>query len=136
MAKYVVAVQCNIVKERCSGYQCEREFTQRIGAFAPYADTPDVRFLSMTCGGCCGKATQRKLTNLVRQSNKREGFERNDIVVHLSSCVCKESYHGPVCPHLDYLRSIISDKLKLSLVEGTVTNELAEARRQSGEYTA
>jgi predicted metal-binding protein len=134
MPKYVVAVQCDIVKDRCSGYQCEREFTQRLGAFAPYAGDDDVRFLSMTCGGCCGKAVQRKLTNVVRQSNKREGIARDDIVVHLSSCACKESYHGPVCPHLDYLKSIIAGKLGLALVEGTVINETSEARRQSGQY--
>ncbi|MHC4561939.1 MAG: CGGC domain-containing protein, partial [Planctomycetota bacterium] len=120
MSKYVVAVQCDIVKQRCSGYQCEREFHQRAGGFAAYEGDADVRFLSMTCGGCCGRAVHRKLGNLLRQAGKSENIEPADITVHLSSCVCKDNYHGAPCPHLDYLETIIGKKLGLQIARGTV----------------
>ncbi len=134
MARYFVAVQCDIVKQRCSGYQCELAFHNRADSFAAYGQ--EVRFLSMSCDGCCGRAVHRKLGNLLRQGGKREGLKPEDVVVHLSSCVCKESYHGPVCPHLEYLESLIADKLGLAVVHGTVINDKAESRRQSDQYQA
>jgi hypothetical protein len=33
---YIAIVQCHIVKERCSGYFCERAFHHRLGGFAVY----------------------------------------------------------------------------------------------------
>jgi predicted metal-binding protein len=134
MPKFVVAVQCNIAKDRCSGYACERNFHERAGAFAAYADSPDARFLSITCGGCCGMRTHRKLNNFLRQARKNENIERADVVVHLASCVSKDNYHGPACPHLDYLKGLISDKLGLQIAEGTVINDTSASRRQSGDY--
>ena len=134
MAKYVVAVQCNIVKDRCSGYACERNFHERGGGFAAYAGDSDVRFLSLTCGGCCGRAVHRKLSNFLRQAKKNENILPADVVVHLASCVSNDTYHSPPCPHLDYLKALIGDKLGLTIAEGTVINELSEKRRQDGTY--
>ncbi|MCP4650485.1 MAG: CGGC domain-containing protein, partial [PVC group bacterium] len=34
--KYIVVVQCHIVKERCSGYLCEYAFSKRTGSFSKY----------------------------------------------------------------------------------------------------
>ena len=33
---YVVIVQCNLAKQRCSGVLCEQGFNQRAGGFADY----------------------------------------------------------------------------------------------------
>ena len=33
---YVVIVQCDLVKQRCSGYFCEKAFTERTGGFSDY----------------------------------------------------------------------------------------------------
>jgi len=33
---YIAVVQCDIVKERCSGYYCEKAFHERTGGFAAY----------------------------------------------------------------------------------------------------
>jgi predicted metal-binding protein len=131
---YIVAVQCHIVKERCSGYLCERAFSERSGAFSCYPADAPLRFLSLTCGGCCGRGVQRKLSNLIRQIGKKEGIGKEQIAVHLSSCAAFESFHGPECPHKDYLKTIICDKLGLDLVEGTRISKLSEKRRESGEY--
>jgi len=133
MPKYVIAVQCDIVKQRCSGYMCEQNFNQRKGAFAAYdADAP-IRFLSMSCGGCCGKAVHRKLRHALKMAKQNDSIEPGEIAVHLSSCVCKSNFHGPACPHLDYIRTLVGG-LGVDVVEGTVINELSEKRRQDGVY--
>ena len=133
MPKYVVAVQCDIVKDRCSGYMCEQNFQQRKGGYACYGADESIRFLSMTCGGCCGMATQRKLKHLMRMAKKNDGIEPADIVVHLSSCLCRANYHGPACPHLDYIEKVIKP-LGLQVVHGTVINDVSEKRRAEGTY--
>ncbi|MCD6293150.1 MAG: CGGC domain-containing protein [Deltaproteobacteria bacterium] len=130
---YVAVIQCHLVKQRCSGYFCEKAFNERSGAFADYAQTENLRILYMTCGGCCGRATHRKLVNLIRMSKKRENISKDQIVVHLASCITNDNYHGPPCPHLDYLKELIA-KLSLDLVEGTNISPKAEARRKEGKY--
>ena len=78
---YVVIVQCHIVKERCSGYNCESAFHERTGGFEAYQPDKSYRMLNLTCGGCCGRAVQRKLSNLVRRIRKNEGLGKGKIVV-------------------------------------------------------
>ncbi|MBN2269744.1 MAG: CGGC domain-containing protein [Sedimentisphaerales bacterium] len=131
---YVAIVQCHIVKERCSGYGCERAFFDRTGGFAAYPKDKVYRVLNMTCGGCCGKAIHRKLTNLVRRLKKNEGMGKERIVVQLSSCITKDNYHSPPCPHLDYLKALIA-KLGLDVRDDTFINEKSENRREDGVYS-
>jgi len=132
--KFVVVVQCHIVKERCSGYFCEFAFDERTGGFAGYPKEKKIRFLSITCGGCCGRAVHRKLSNFIKQAKAKEKIEKKDIVVHLSSCISKDSYHGPICPNLDYLKNIICDKLGLEIIEGTKISKISEKLRHEGKY--
>ena len=134
MKKYLVIVQCHIVKERCSGYLCERAFHEKSGCFEQYNDNKDMRLLTMTCGGCCGRATQRKLVNLLEKIKKIEGITRDDIVVHLASCVAFESHHGPKCPHKEYLIDLIQKKLKIEVREGSNISKTTEALREKGVY--
>ena len=131
---YVVIVQCDIVKERCSGYNCERAFNERVGGFSAYPKDTVYRSLYMTCGGCCGMAVHRKLGNLVRRIKKQEGIGKDHIVVHLASCMTKDNYHSSPCPHLDYLKGLIA-KLDLDICEDTFINESSEKRRKAGIYT-
>lgn len=130
---YVVIVQCHIVKERCSGYNCERAFHERTGGFAAYPKDKIYRMLNMTCGGCCGRAVQRKLSNLIRRIKKQEDIGKDRIVVQLSSCITKDNFHAPPCPHLDYLKSLIA-KLGLDVREDTFIDEKSEKRRKEGLY--
>jgi predicted metal-binding protein len=130
---YIVVLQCHIVKERCPGYLCERAFHERTGGFSIYAKDRPYRVLTMTCGGCCGRATHRKLTNLLRTMLKKEGIAKDRVVVQLSSCIVKDNYHAPPCPHLDYLRQLI-ERIGLDVREGTVISEKSERRRQGGTY--
>jgi predicted metal-binding protein len=105
---YVAIVQCHIVKERCSGYNCELAFNERIGGFSVYPKDKTYRVLNLTCGGCCGRAVHRKLSNLIRRIKKQEGISKDRIVVQLSSCITKDSFHSSPCPHLDYLKGLIA----------------------------
>ncbi|NQT88781.1 CGGC domain-containing protein [bacterium] len=130
---YVVIVQCHIVKERCSGYLCERAFHERTGGFADYPADRAYRHINLTCGGCCGRALQRKLVNLKNQLRKREGIEKDRIVVQLSSCITKDSFHGPRCPHLDYLKTLV-ERLGIDLREDTRISPKSEQRRSDGLY--
>ncbi len=130
---YVVVVQCEIVKQRCSGYHCERAFHQRAGGFADYPSERAYRTLTLTCGGCCGRALHRKLMHLVGKIAKAESIARDRIVVQLSSCITTDNHHGPPCPHLDYLKALIA-RAGLDCREHTVLSATAERRRAEGLY--
>ena len=130
---YIAIVQCHLVKQRCSGYFCEKAFHHRTGGFAGYASQKNYRTLYLTCGGCCGRPLHRKLSNLVRKIKAKEGIEKDRILVQLSSCITKDNYHGPPCQHLDYLRDLIG-RLGLDMREDTSISEMAEERREKGMY--
>ncbi len=132
--KYIVVVQCHIVKERCSGYFCEYAFNERAGAFKIYSENEKIRFLPMTCGGCCGRAIHRKINNLLKQIKRKEGITKDEIVVHFSSCISFDSFHGIPCPHKEYLETLVKEKLGLKIVHGTRISKLAEKRRKEGIY--
>ena len=131
---YLVIVQCDIVKERCPGYQCEKAFHERTGGFADYPADRQYRVINLTCGGCCGRALHRKLTLLKRTIKKKEDIEMDKIVVQLSSCITKDSYHAMPCPHKDYIKGLI-DKIGMDYREDTVINEKSERRRRDGVYS-
>ena len=88
----------------------------------------------MTCGGCCGRAVHRKLSNFIKQAAAKEKITKENIIVHLSSCISKDNYHGPPCPNIDYLKNMISGKLGLDIIEGTKISNLSEKLRQEGKY--
>ena len=130
---YVAIVQCHIVKQRCSGYYCEKAFHDRADGFAVYDRGTPYRILFMTCGGCCGRAVQRKLTHLGRQIQKNEGIGRDRIVVQLSSCITKDNFHSPRCLFVDYMKELIA-RAGFEVREDTHLNPKAEERRATGVY--
>ena len=131
---YIVVVQCDIVMERCSGYYCEKAFNERGGGFAVYPREKAYRTLYLTCGGCCGRAVHRKVYDLIAAIREKEGVKKEKIAVHLSSCITKESYHGPKCPHVDYLKTMIEEKLSLDLIDTSTISETSEGLRNEGVY--
>jgi predicted metal-binding protein len=76
----------------------------------------------------------RKLNDLTRMLEKEENVQKEDIVVHLSSCITKDNYHAPPCPHLDYLKTLIGDKLSLDIVEATHISKQSNELREKGLY--
>ncbi len=131
--QYVVVVQCDIVKQRCPGYFCEKAYHERTGGFKLYPSDKAYRVLYMTCGGCCGRAVHRKLTLLKRRLKKKENIDKDKIIVQLSSCITKDNYHAPPCPHLDYIKTLI-DRIGIDMLEDTEINDLSEKRRHEGVY--
>ena len=132
---YIAVVQCHIVVERCSGYFCEKEFNGRSGGFSGYPRDRKYRILYLTCGGCCGRALHRKLSHLIRKIKNKEGIVKDEIVVQLASCITRDNYHAPVCPHIDYLKELIG-KLGLDVREDTTISKLSEKRRKEGVYSS
>lgn len=131
---YIVVVQCDIVMERCSGYYCEKAFNERKGGFSRYPKEKTYRILYLTCGGCCGRAVHRKVYDLIEAIKEEEGVKKDKIIVHLSSCITRESYHGPKCPHIDYLKDLIKEKLSLDLRDTTTIDKTSEKLRKKGVY--
>ena len=131
---YIVVVQCHIVREHCSGYYCEKAFNERTGGFATYPKDRPYRIMNMTCGGCCGRAVHRKLSLLTRRIKKDEGIGKDRIIVQLSSCITKDNFHAPPCPHLDYIKTLIA-KLGLDVREDTHIRKMSEQRRKDGLYS-
>jgi len=129
---YIAVVQCHLVKQRCSGFYCEKAFHERSGGFAEYPKDRPIRILYMTCGGCCGKAVQRKLANLIQKSTAN-GVDKGRIVVQLSSCMTKDNHHSPRCPHVEFIQQII-ERLGLRWREDTRISAKAEQRRREGLY--
>ncbi|MDR1612468.1 MAG: CGGC domain-containing protein [Planctomycetota bacterium] len=131
---YIVVVQCDhAISQVCSGFQCEHAFTARTGGFAGYPATGNIRYLSMSCGGCPGRATLRKLINLKKGLKKREQTDSGMVRVHLSTCITHSNHHGPRCPHVDYIKGQI-ERAGLDCVEGSRIAPAAEKRRSEGQY--
>jgi predicted metal-binding protein len=132
--KYIVVVQCHIVKERCSGFLCEKAFDKRTGGFSSLPKEQSIRTLYMTCGGCYGLAVHRKLTNFIKLA-KKDGIDKDQIAVHLSSCITKDNFHGPPCPFINQIRELIS-RHGLDIYNDTHISEKSEERRQHGIYSS
>ena len=130
---YLVIVQCHLVKQYCPGYFCERAFHHRTGGFADWPKDRTPRMISLTCGGCCGRPLHRKLALLIRKLAARESIAKERIHVQLPSCITKDNYHGPPCPHLDYLKTLL-DRLGLGYAQDTAISARAEQRRAEGRY--
>jgi predicted metal-binding protein len=130
---YIVVVQCDISLERCSGYACEKAFTDRSGGFTIYPREKPYRTMYLSCGGCCGRALHRKLVHLSTKLQKKENIGPERLVVHLSTCITKESHHHPACPYLADLKSMVSSA-GLDCREDTYISLLAEKRRAAGQY--
>ena len=130
--KYVVIIQCDIAHNRCSGFACTNAFYNKDGVFENYPDS--TRYISFTCGGCCGKSIAAKLEHLSKKLKAKNNIEKDEVVVHLSSCMATDNYHYDRCPHIDYIKSIISKKGFKNIVEGSYTSNNAEKKRVNGIY--
>lgn len=130
--KYVVIIQCEIARKRCSGFACTNSFYNRDVFFKDYGDS--VRYISMTCGGCCGAGLASLLEHFSNKIRKKTDVSKDEVVVHLSSCMVTDNYHHDRCPHTDYIKALINKKGYANIVEGTYLSQGAEKHRENGEY--
>ncbi|MHC4883624.1 MAG: CGGC domain-containing protein [Planctomycetota bacterium] len=135
MIKLIAIVQCHLVHERCPGYFCDRAYTERSGGFEGLELSEGVRKLSLTCGGCCGRALHRKLVTLKKKAKQFDEIESDEILVKLATCITRDNYHGPACPHLDYLKTLV-EKTGLAWSPDTSISKKAEKKRAEGVYDA
>ncbi|MBU2702720.1 putative metal-binding protein [Sporomusaceae bacterium BoRhaA] len=131
--KYVVIIQCDIAHKRCSGFACTNAFYNKDGVFKDYDNT--VRYISFTCGGCCGKGVAAKLEHFSKKLAKKSNITKDEVVVHLSSCMVTENHHSTRCPHADYIRNIVAKKGYKSVVEGSYISAGATRKREEGIYS-
>lgn len=130
MSKLVAIIQCDTVCQDCVGMPCAHAFYNREGMFKDYPE--DTQYVAFTCGGCCGIGLARKLENLTHKL-KRYGIAKEDVIIHLASCIISDNYHNPPCPHKDYLKAIIERK-GFQYKIGTYVSKAATAKREAGIY--
>ena len=112
-----------------------RASVHRSDGFSEYPTEKTYRTLYMTCGGCCGRAVQRKLTHLVRLLGKSESMEKGRIVVQLASCITRDNVHGPPCPNLQLIKTVI-ERAGLDYRCDTRISQNAETKRTKGIYSS
>lgn len=132
--KYVLMIQCDIAHRRCSGFACTNAFYAKEEMFEEYGD--DVKYISFTCGGCCGKGVSAKLGHFAKQSKKHNAINKDEVVVHLASCMVTDNYHYDRCPHVDYIKSIVEKRGYKNVVEGSYISKNAKRKRGDGIYTS
>ena len=130
--KYVVIIQCDIAHKRCSGFACTNAYYNRDELFKNYDD--NTRYISFTCGGCCGKTIASKLEHFSKKLKAKNNIDKKDVVIHLSSCMVTDNYHYDRCPHIEYIKNIIAKKGYKNLVEGSYISKGAANKREQGQY--
>ena len=131
--KYVIIIQCDIAHRRCSGFACTNTFYNREGVFENYDE--GIKYISCTCGGCCGKGLAAKLEHFSKKSRKTNNINKEEVVIHLSSCMVTDNHHYDRCPHVDYIKNLILKKGYKNIVEGSYLSKNAQRKREEGIYT-
>ncbi|MDO8426981.1 MAG: CGGC domain-containing protein [Deltaproteobacteria bacterium] len=126
-------IQCDFAKERCSGFGCVNSFTNRIDGFTAYEGDAGVMAVPFNCGGCPGRRIARTAAHLIKRAKKKADIEKDEIVIHLSSCMVTDNGHYPPCPHLDYIEKILKRK-GLKVRKGSYKSKTAQKRRDEGLY--
>ncbi len=132
MIRLVVIIQCLLAHNRCSGFACTNAFYEKTGKFEGYA--ADTRYISFTCGGCCGKGVAAKMEHLLKKLRTRTDITPAEVRVHLSSCMVTDNHHYDRCPHLDFIKGILLKKGFADVVEGSYVSERSTNLRDRGFY--
>ena len=132
--KFVVIIQCDIARKRCSGFACTKSFYQTEDFFENCGYDDSVRYLALTCGGCSGTTIASYLEHFSKKLAAKMGIKKEEVAVHLSSCMVTDNYHHDRCPHLEYIKSIIIKKGFSNITDGTFKSESATAKRAAGIY--
>jgi predicted metal-binding protein len=129
---YVVMIQCDLAHRKCSGFACTDSFYSKEGMFTDYSN--DTKYISFTCGGCCGKSVSAKLSHFYKKLNKVTPTKKEDITIHLASCMVTDNHHYDRCPHVDYIKSIVDKRGFKNIVEGSYISKNATLKREKGIY--
>ncbi len=130
--RYVLIIQCDIAHRRCSGYACTEAFYNREQSFSGYPE--GTRYISFTCGGCCGKGVAAKLEHFSGKLLKKTGITKPEVAVHLASCMVTDNHHYSRCPHAAYIREIVAKHGYETVVEGSYISRASSHKRAAGIY--
>ncbi|MBI5453103.1 MAG: CGGC domain-containing protein [Deltaproteobacteria bacterium] len=131
--RIIGVIQCDFARERCSGFGCVNSFAERIDAFARYKENEKIMLVPFNCGGCPGRRISRVAANLIKRAKKKAEVEKDEIVIHLASCIVTDNGHYPPCPHIDYIKKILKRK-GLKVKRGSYKSKTATRRREEGLY--
>ena len=134
--KLVVIIQCAIAKRRCSGFYCMDCFYKRKGGFTDYPKEKNIQYMMFECGGCCGKEISSLLGHLSRKLKEDDEIKRDEVAIHLASCMVTDNHHYDRCPHIDYIKQLIDKQGYKNVIEGTLFATISEKKRKSGEYSS
>ena len=129
--KYVVMIQCDISRKRCSGFASPTVLLSKDDVFK---DDDSVRYIAMTCGGCCGAGLASLLEHFSNKLKKKTDVTKDEVAVHLSSCMVTDNYHHDRCPHVDYIKTLVEKKKNHNIIEGTYISKTSAKKRENGEY--
>lgn len=132
--KLIGIIQCDFAKERCSGFACIDSFTKRIDAFSRYPKEVQIMAVPFNCGGCPGRRIGRLVEDLIKRA-KKAGIEKDEIFLHLASCIVTDNAHYPPCPHLNYIEKSLERK-SIPVKKGSYKGQTAQERRDKGCYKA
>lgn len=132
--KLIVIIQCEIAKRRCSGFYCMDSFYKRDRAFSIYQKEQNIQYMMFECGGCCGKEVSSLLGHLSRKLKEEDIIKKNEVVIHLASCMVTDNHHYDRCPHINYIKNIIEKQGYRNVIEGTLLAKVSEKKRELGIY--
>lgn len=132
--KFVLIIQCDVARLRCSGFACTKCFYDKEGFFEDCGYGDDVRYLALTCGGCCGGSLASKLEHFSKKLLKKTDVKKDEVAVHLSSCMVTDNYHHDRCPNLEYIKGIVLKKGYRNIVDGTFKSANATKKREAEIY--
>ena len=103
MAKKIGIIRCEINAIQCNGVHCFEMLQNGSEAFSVHDD--DLLLVGYaTCGGCCGRDTERRVKRMVA-----DGAE----AIHLGNCVWSKK-----CPFKEDILSAI-EGLNVPVIKGT-----------------
>ncbi len=127
----LVIIQCEDVVKRCSGFLCMNDFYEKLGKFTDYPE--GTRYMTLTCGGCCGNLLTPKLENLGMRLSKA-GMTKDDVIIHFATCICSDNSHRLPCPFMNRMKALLNRKGFNNIVLGTHVSKKAQAKRDAGIY--
>ncbi len=132
--KLVIVIQCEVAKKRCSSIHCMQSFFNREHSFENYPSDKNMKFLTFNCGGCNGKSVNTFLNHVTKNLNRDKGIEKDNVVIHLASCIAFDNHHSDKCMFIDYIKSQIIKAEYKNIVEGSYLSKMASKKREEGIY--
>ena len=130
--KYAVVIQCEHTMKRCSGFACSEAFFGKTAGFEGYGD--GTKYLTFSCGGCNGGCVAARLEHFETKLRKLTDIKKEEVAVHLATCMVTDNRHHDRCPYIDYIKYIIKKNGFENIVEGTYQSQASRKRRQNGTY--